>query len=300
MENIKIYSSFDNEILHCSIYVPQNPIAIIQIVHGMMEHQKRYEEFAKFLCDNNFIVITSDIRGHGPNCELKNLGFMGDKKQDEALVIDQISITEYMKNRFPNTDIYLFGHSMGTIIARNIIQKHESNYKKIILSGAPAPQGIAGMGVFLANVIGLLKGNYHKSKLLQSMTIGPFTKSVKNYKTKNDWLSYNDENVINYNNDQFCGFPFTVSGYKGLLKSLANLGKYKKYNCINNELPILFVSGKDDPCTLGEKGLKKSIKTLNKAKYTNIKSIVYDNMRHEILQEKDKYLVYQTILQFLK
>ena len=300
MKQIQINSIFDDTILYCNIYEVENPIAIVQIVHGMMEYQERYLEFAKFLNNYGFSVITSDIRGHGKNCLPKNLGYMGEIKQDKALVLDQISITNYIKETYKDIDIYLFGHSMGTMISRNIIQNYDNLYKKVLLTGAPAPQGIASLGLLVAKTIKLFKGSYHKSKLLQELSTGSFSKAVPNYKTKNDWLSYNEENVEKYNNDSLCGFPFTTSGYIGLFKILVNLGKPRLYKVYNKELPILLLSGKDDPCTLGTKGIIKSIKVLQKAGYIYINAKTYDNMRHEILNEKNKDEVYNDILKFFR
>ena len=298
MRTIKLNSTFDNTTLYINVYDVKNPKAIVQIVHGMMEHQLRYKEFAEFLNKNNYTVVTSDIRGHGHNITENELGYMGDKNQGKALVLDQITITNYINKNYPNQKVYLLGHSMGTMICRNIIHEYDYMYSKLVLSGAPAPQGIASIALGLTNLIGLFKGNHHKSNLLKELSIGPFIKSVKNYKTKNDWLSYNEENVMNYNNDPLCGFPFKISAYKGLFSILIGMSMKKKYKILNPNLPIYFLSGQDDPCTLGPKGLIKSIKILQKVGYNYISYKTYDNMRHEILLEKNKDVVYNDILKF--
>jgi alpha-beta hydrolase superfamily lysophospholipase len=72
-----ILKSFDNEKLYLKIYKVDNPKGAIQIVHGMMEHQERYRDFAHFLNQNGYTVITSDLRGHGSNCT--ELGFFKNK-----------------------------------------------------------------------------------------------------------------------------------------------------------------------------------------------------------------------------
>lgn len=298
MKKIQIKSRFDDTILYANVYEVEKPKAVIQVIHGMMEHQIRYEELAIRLNQAGFNVVTSDIRGHGHDISKENLGYMGNKKQWDALIIDQATISEYIKHEYPDNDIYIFAHSMGTMITRNLIQGFDGYYKKIILSGAPNYQSIANAGILVANIIGLFKGNHHKSNLLASMTLGPFTKAVPNYKTKNDWLSYNEENVEKYNNDPLCGFPFTVSAYKGLYHILVGMNKKKKFRLNNKDLPIYFISGKDDPCTGGPKGIISSIKNLQKVGYTYIHAKTYDNMRHEILKEKNKDEVYDDILKF--
>ena len=297
MEKIIIKSSYELHSLYLTVYEAANSKGVVQIVHGMKEHQERYADFAEFLNQHGYSVVTSDLRGHGPNATL--LGFMEGKKPWEALIADQVSITEFINERFPTQDVYLFAHSMGTIISRNLIQNNASRYKKIVLSGVPAYQFGCHFGIFLANLIGLFKSNTYVSKTLESQTLKSFEKSVPNAQTKADWVSVSRRNINNYLNDPYCNIPFTVSAYKALFHLVKNMHKYKNYVVDNPEKPILMVVGDLDPCTLGEKGLNDSTLTLSKAGYTNIKKIIYDNMRHEILNEDEHQKVYQDILEFL-
>ena len=68
---------------------------------------------------------------------------------------------------------------------------------------------------------------------------------------------------------------------------------------INAEMPILLISGKDDPCTGGEKGREQSRALLERAGFRNISVITYDHMRHDILNEADHEKVYRQLLDFL-
>lgn len=74
---------------------------------------------------------------------------------------------------------------------------------------------------------------------------------------------------------------------------------FGKFRCKNPDLPILSVTGEDDPVTGGSKGLQDSIDSLKKVGYKNISSIVYKGMKHEVLNEDDKEKVYNDILEFL-
>lgn len=296
MEKIILKSNYDKQNLFTNLYETAQPKAIVQIVHGMKEHQLRYAPFAEFLNANGFTVITSDLRGHGPNATL--LGYMEGKKPWEALVEDQVTITQYLKNRFPNTDIYLFAHSMGTIISRNLIQQHATDYKKIVLSGVPGYQAAASFGILMANLIGCFKSNTHVSNFLEKQTLGAFEKSVKNAKTPADWVSVSETNIQNYLNDPYCNIPFTVSAYKALYHLVKEMHKSSRYVVHEPTKPILMLVGALDPCPLGDKGLNGSIATLKKAGYTNVTFKKYENMRHEILNEENHTLVYEDILNF--
>lgn len=187
---------------------------------------------------------------------------------------------------------------MGTMITRTLLQNDSRNYKKVALSGYVNPNPAAPVAVMLGNLVGLFKKPDGHSKLLTSLAVGPFAKSIKDRKTDLDWLSYNEENVQNYIKDPLCGVEFTVGSYRALFQFMNKMGKAKLYKDIDPELPFLLISGESDPCTGGEKGRKASYKVLQKAGYKNIEVITLEHMRHEILQEVEKEKVYNDILNF--
>lgn len=53
----------------------------------MEEHQERYEKFIKFLNENGFSVVSSDMRGHGTSAGF--LGYFKDKNGYIELIEDQ-------------------------------------------------------------------------------------------------------------------------------------------------------------------------------------------------------------------
>lgn len=295
MEKLTL-KSLDNYELDVHVFDCPNPKAVIQIIHGMEEHQERYEDFVYFLVNNGYAVVTSDMRGHGNNAT--KLGFFKERNGYEHLIFDQKEILNFIKRKYKDLPIYLFAHSMGTIISRNLIQTESQSYSKIALSGYPCYQAGAGMGIFFANLIQLFKGPYYKSKFLSSLSIGAFSKSIKNRKTDLDWLSYNEENVQKYINDPLCGFGFGVSAFRDLFQLVKNMHKIKRYKNQNTSAPVLLIAGEDDPCTGGVKGRKDSLNTFKKLNYQNIEVITYPHMRHEILNEKENQKVYQDILNF--
>lgn len=270
----------------------------MQIIHGMEEHQERYEKFIKVLNENGFSVVSSDMRGHGISAEF--LGYFKDKKGYIELIEDQKSITKFIKERFKGRDIYIFAHSMGTIITRVLLQKNSKDYRKIILSGYPYYQSGAHFGIIIANIIKAFKGPKYKSKLLSKLSVGAFNKFIKSPKTKCDWISHNEENIKEYINDPYCGIGFTCSAYNDLFHLVILMHKCKLYSNVNKNLEILLLRGLDDPCVGGDKGANDSYEILKKAGFNIIKTIDYPNMRHEILAEKDNKTVYNDSINFLQ
>ena len=284
--------------LSVAVFAAKDPKASFQIVHGMEEHKERYYELATYLSEHGYNVIVSDLRGHGENAPL--LSHIADKNGYELLLKDQRDITEYIQKRFANLPIVLFGHSMGSMIVRDILQLDSKKYAKAIICGYVNPNPASPVAVLLGNIVGLFKKPTKHSKLLTSLAVGPFTKSVKDRKTDLDWLSYNEQNVQNYIADPLCGVEFTVGSYKVLFKVMNEMAKVKNYKDVNSDMPFLLIAGEDDPCSGGEKGRAKSKEVLQKAGFKNLEVHTFKNMRHEILNEDDKNKVIEAIYNFLE
>lgn len=295
MEKVTLLGANDYN-LSLLVFAAEKAKASLQIVHGMEEHKERYIAFAEFLAKNGYNVVVADLRGHGEDAPL--LSHIADKKGDELILEDQKLITKYIKERF-DAPLVLFGHSMGSIIARVMLQKDSKEFKKVILSGYVNPNPASGVAVCLGGFTKLFKGGKGHSKLLTTLAVGNFSKAVKDRKTDLDWLSYDEENVNKYIESPLCGVEFTVGSYCALFHLLNQMGKAGKYQEVNPELPILLASGVDDPCAGGDKGRTASKKVLEKAGFKDLTVITYQGMRHEILNEKEKAKVMNDMLEFL-
>ena len=201
-----------------------------------------------------------------------------------------------LHTEYPDVPHFLFGHSMGSIIVRLYLERND-NFAGVLLCGAPNYQLAAGFGKKLAQLLVKMKGPKAKTKLLTALSVGAFSKAVKNAKTPVDWLSYNEDNVNKFLHDELCGVPFTDAGNRDLFTMVSHL--HHPFTAKNPSLPILFISGEDDPCTGGTLGLVDSISTLQKNGYANIENITFPKMRHEILNEKENHLVIEQIIKFI-
>ncbi len=293
-KELKLPSKDGYELSLC-IYEAKDPKAVIQFVHGMEEHKERYDAFASFMESNGFTCVTSDLRGHGKDAPI--LSHISDKYGDKLLIEDQKVIRNYIEENYKDVPVYLFGHSMGTIISRVLIQSEGDRYQKVALSGYVCPNPIAGIGAGLTKLITVFKGPKGHSKLITSMTMDPFKKAIEKRRTDLDWLSYNEANVDAYIADPLSGVEFTLGSYYALMKLLSRMGKVKAYKS-NKECPVLLIAGNDDPCTGFEKGREASKALLEKAGYKNVKAITLKMMRHEILNEINKQVVYDYLLEF--
>lgn len=296
MKEIYINSN-ENVNLCVRIYDAYKPKAVVQIVHGMCEHQGRYEYLASELVAHGFCVVTSDLRGHGKSVtDSTELGYFG-KDGVKNLIDDQVIINQFIRKTFPDLKIYMFAHSMGTLIARNFLKEQDELISKLIMSGAPYYTPFANLGKSLVDIVSLFSGDKSRSKFLKNVLMSAVPKGQR---IDNSWISYDLDNIQNYNNDNMCGFMFTNAGYRTLADLDSSLHKYKEYKVKNKNLPIFFLAGNSDVVVGGAKHLADSVRTLIKIGYTNVKSKIYEKMKHEIINETNKDIVMSDILNMLK
>ncbi len=290
-------SAKDGYELAVRAYEAAEPKAVVKCIHGMEEYQDRYQPFAEYLQAAGYTVVTADLRGHGRNAPM--LSHIADRDGHLRLLEDEDTILEEIGKRWPGVPVILFGHSMGTIIARVVLQKRSKDFRKAVLSGYPNPNSAAGAGILLSGLLSSVKGPKGYSGLVDGMVLGPFSKAVPNAKTPQDWLSVNPENVERYREDPLCGARFTLGSYSALFNLIKLMGDAGKYENVQKELPILLISGKEDPCTGGEKGRADSEAVLRKAGFSKLDIVTLDGMRHEILNETEREGVFQEIVDFL-
>ena len=211
---IQTLASRDGYELSLRFYEADAPKAVVKFIHGMEEYQDRYEPFAEYLREAGYTVVTADLRGHGKNAPV--LSHIADKEGHLRLLEDEEVILDEIHGRWPGMPVILFGHSMGTIIARAFLQKHSEEFHKVVLSGYPNPNSAAGAGIVLTEMIAAVKGGKGYSKMVDGMVLGPFAKAVPNAVTPQDWLSVNRENVQRYIADPLCGVRFTLGSYNAL------------------------------------------------------------------------------------
>ncbi len=300
IKEITINSNQDNLPISIAMIIPDTEIkGIFQISHGMAEHKERYYDFMKYLSSDGYITIINDHRGHGKSIKTnEDLGFFYDNNA-EFIVEDLHQITNYIKNKYPDKKIILLGHSMGSLVVRKYIKKYDADIHKLIVCGSPSNNPFTNIAIFITNVLEKIKENKYRSKFIQNLAFGSYNKSLENAKSINSWICANEETVKEYDKDSLCGFIFTLNGFKNLFKLVKDVYSKKNWNINNKKLPIFFIAGEKDPVIINKKEWIKSQEFLKKLGYENIEGKLYPNLRHEILNEKEKSKIYEDILNFI-
>ncbi len=299
-KDIVLKSNCDNLSISTTMFIPDVDIkGIFQISHGMAEHKERYYDFLEYLTKQGYVTIISDHRGHGKSVkEKEDLGYFYDDNA-QCIVEDLHQITLYVKELYPNKEMILFGHSMGSMAVRKYIKKYDRDIDKLIVCGSPSKNTFVNLAIFIIKTMKIFRGERYKSNFIQNLAIGNYNKSIKNPKSNNSWICANNETVEKYDDDELCGFIFTLNGFENLFKLMRDIYTKEGWELNNKELPILFIAGSDDPVIINEDKWKESQEFLRKIGYTNVKGKLYKGLRHEILNEKNKQEIYEDIIQFI-
>ncbi|MDE6671676.1 MAG: alpha/beta hydrolase [Ruminococcus sp.] len=285
IENLKI---------HIAVNIPENPVATVQIIHGMSEHKERYYDFMKFLGEKGFITLTADNIGHGKSVHPPHdLGYIHDISPDGLLIRTAGYINKMLAVKYPSVPHFMIGHSMGSLIARCCMQYN--NTDGVILIGTPCYSRLAPFADLLTSELEKKLSPDYRSDIISEWSEKFLNRNFEDM--SHSWICTNPEVVMAFNNDPLCNFTYTLSGYQALTGLMKRA--YSPETTTNPDLPVRFISGKDDPCMLSEEKFFEAIKSLENAGYRNITHKLFIGMRHEILNETDKIQVWNDIADHL-
>lgn len=304
-EDFRVISSTDGLLLKGRIICPEDEIkGVLLVVHGMCEHKERYFDFMRYVAENGYACAVYDHRGHGESIRSEEeLGyFYRDGKA--GIVSDIQDVVLFLKDKFGVTQnklkFFLLGHSMGSLAVRCYLKKWDDELDGLLVIGSPSKRSGVFFGRMLVRIMQTLKGSRAHSKFLDYLAVNsPYERRFAAEKLPHAWICSDRKIVDAYNLDERCNFTFTVNGYKVLFWLMEKTYNKKKFQLKNQELPICFLSGAEDPCMMNEKAFKKSVENLEKTGYRNVTSKLFENMRHEILNEKEKEQAYNEIIGFL-
>lgn len=279
----------------------KEPIGVLQIVHGMAEYIDRYDNFAKYMTEHGFNVIGHDHLGHGHSVsDERDYGFFAEENGDKIIIEDMHSVTQYAREKWEELPNFILGHSMGSFCLRQYLTKYSNDvFGAIIMGTGWIPSAAALLGKTIATNTCKSKGSHTVNPLLIKLTIEPYNKPFAPARTNCDWLSRDEKQVDLYVNDKLCGFDFTAGAYKDFFTILEKIAKNRQLIGMRKSLPILITSGSVDPVG-GKKACEKLNAQYKRCGIDDVTLKLWENDRHEILNELDKSDVYDYICTWLK
>ncbi len=297
------YDSRDNASrIHACKWVPDgDPAGILLIVHGMAEHLGRYEAFAEYMCGKGFVVAANDHLGHGGSVSQGPKGYFCKRDPATVVVRDVHRLKKMIQEEYPGLKIFIFGHSMGSLITRNYLTRYGTGIDGAIISGTlMMDKGkLALMGILVRTLM-LFQGSKHPSMLMSKRGFGSYNKKIENPRTPFDWLTKDNEIVDRYMADPDCGFMFTLNGYLTLRELLGRLHDESLLSRIPKSLPVFFIYGSEDPCGDYAVSVRKVVEQYRQLGIEDLEDHCYEGDRHELLNELDKDVVMGDIYDWVK
>lgn len=299
-ENFRLPSTRGDTELNCYRWIPDGDVrATVQLSHGMIEHIIRYSDFAEFLNGNGIAVYGHDHLGHGDTTP-EDLGFIAEEDGDIVIVDDLFEVTKRVESDYPNVPHILLGHSMGSFVARRYLTKYGEHLSGAVIVGTGNQSSTSvGFGLFISRYLCKHKGTHYVSPFLNKAILESNDKRFDEPEMKNRWISRDPETIRKYNEDPFCTFRFTVAGFRDLLTMIKKLESAEDFDKIPKNLPVILLSGSDDPVGDFGKGVRKAKEGLEKAGLKPEMKL-YPGARHEILNETNRQEVYSDILEWIE
>lgn len=274
------------------------PMGVVQISHGLTDHIDRYDRFARFLCENGYVVCGNDHLGHGKEAAKNGkLGDFGARDTDIRMVDDMNVLANIMKKKYPDFPYYLLGHSMGSFLARLYTAQFGEGLSGLILSGTTHVNGrlsvLSEWVLPFGEMIGADKYSDTGSEVLGKITAKYFKED-----DENAWLSVSRENRDEALNDPYFDYPVTNASAMIVAKMLLRASSDDCYATVPQGLPVMLISGGKDPIGFFGRGV---LSACDKYEYYGADTFmkIYPGLRHEILNEDDYEGIYNDVLGWL-
>lgn len=302
MLNEFYYDSCGTGRIHVCRWEPETAVSgIVQIVHGIAEYAYRYDEFAKFLNAQGYLVVAEDHMGHGKSIdEPRNTGYFTGGWF--SAVDDICKLMNMTMEEFPGVPYILFGHSMGSFMARTILAKYPDSgiYGAVICGTGWQPASVLKTGIGLAKSVCRFGDAHKPSQLLQNLMFGAYNRKVEHPRTPYDWLSRVNQVVDAYVDDPLCGFTPTAGLARDMLLGIEYIQKRENLQKMDKTLPIFFTAGGDDPVGNYGEGVRKTARMFKSVGMENVTTQIYPLCRHEILNEMNRTDIYQDIVNWIQ
>ena len=288
--------------IHAVRWEPDGAVkAVLLLAHGMAEYIDRYEILADALTKEGILVTGNDHLGHGQSIkDLSERGYFAEKDGNGCLLSDMEELRKITVERFPSVPVFLFGHSMGSFLARQYMAVSGDRLSGAILAGTGHQSGVLmAVARALCRGIALAKGWKHRSAFVNGLAFGKYNERFGE-KGGFEWLTANPEIIRKYNGDPLCGFVFTLNGFYNMFTSIGRLSKESYLRNMPAELPVLLVSGTMDPVGDYGKGpafVKAQLKRLG---MKDVTLLMYPGARHELINESVRETLFSDLSDWIR
>lgn len=281
------FTGYNGAVLPAMLWLPDDePKAILQITHGMTEHIGRYEAFAQKMTAQGIAVAGFDLRGHGKNLSNPEVASFGENGWDSSLQ-DMRLFFEHLAVRFPGIPYHMLGFSLGSFLLREYLGKWPDGVSSAIIMGTGNQPGFV-LSIMMAIVKGQIKkgGFSNTTDLVRQLSFGTYNQKFKPNRTESDWLCADEKQLDAYIEDPLCRKDISSGLFWQLLGAMKRTGGKDACGAWHKDMPVLLISGKDDPGGDMGKGVLAVKKQLDNAGMKHVSLHLLPGARHIVLNEE--------------
>jgi alpha-beta hydrolase superfamily lysophospholipase len=281
-------------------YLPEgNPVAILQISHGMGEYIERYERegFISYMTDQGFVVCGNDHLGHGATAQ--SSGSCG-LFTDSALLIEDIHrLNALMRKTYPRLPYVLLGQGGGELLVRSYVTTFE-DVDGVILCGVVDTDRPLGLTKLMASMIGAFRGRFYRSPWLHRRLLSGYQAVFSSEKDSESYQTSRIEVRNARREDERLVFPLSVASYAALLQLTSSVSGDEWASRVPLSLPVLLLSGENDPVGGNGRALTEIFTYLEDRELTDLRKKQYVGGRHEILNDACRETAFADIAEWIR
>jgi alpha-beta hydrolase superfamily lysophospholipase len=275
------------------------PRMVVQLCHGMCEYVERYDAWARQFAEQGIVFCGNDHLGHGRTAKCDDdLGYTAPEGGADILVEDAHSLTRLMRKKYPSLPLVLYGHSMGSFVARAYLTRYGNEVDGALISGTAGPGQPTAIALQLTRLIGNTRGMRTRSKLLTALAFGAYNNRYKKENDPASWITRIEDVRKRYSADPWCNYVFTAAGYNTLFTLLDTVSRRDWASKLPKDLPIHLFAGDGDPVGAYGRGVTEVFRRLREAG-CNVSMKLYEGGRHEMHNEQNADEVLSDLLAFL-
>ena len=287
--------------IHLHKWSPEQPTKILFLIHGSVEHAKRYDEFAKKLNEQGYLVIAPDHRGHGLTAKESGVfSHFGDKDGFLNAIADLEEILNHIIEKYPELPRSIFGHSLGSFMTRKLISIRGNEFEKAIISGTTWGNTLELKGgIVLSNIWGLLAGKHKPNRKYNDFLWGTLNAKVKGHKGTLDFINRDEAEVEKYIADPLNGNIMTIEFGIQMSEAVLQIREDKIFENTPKNLKIYLTSGTGDPLSNNGKDIELIASKYKQFGVNDVTVKLYKDARHEIINEINKEEVMNDMITWL-
>ena len=282
------FVSTDGETISCTLWRPEarRPRLVLQVLHGMTEHIERYQDFAQTLTERGIAVVGYDLRGHGHHQPFERCASFG--KEGWTAALEDIQCCQRMlRQSFKGIPQVIMGFSLGSFLVRDYLNCYDASFAGAIIMGTGTQPSMV-----LATLKKLVQGQIDKvgfnntSPLVQKLSFEMYNKKFSPTRTAFDWLCADRDELAIYEQDTLCKESISAGLFWQLLDAMQRTGGKQAYTHWDKQLPVLLLSGAEDPVGDSGKGVQKVARQMKAAGLSHVQMELLEGARHDVLHEK--------------